>query len=914
MSPVLSHGRGVPAELSTFIGRRTEIADVAQRVTQRRLVTLTGVGGCGKSRLAGHVASRLDDWADGVWWIDLGAVIDPALVSRTVATAVGVRVQPDGDPLRAVTEQLGERRALLCLDTCEHVLDAVAEVVGVVLRACPGVSVLATSREALNVPGEAVYRVPPLADDDALALFGDRAALAAHAFQLREHDEDARTICARLDGIPLAIELAAAWVRHLNPAEIAQGLADSFQLLDGVYRRTVPRQQTLSASMAWSHDLLEPPDRVVFRRLAVFAGSFDLEAATPVCGGGDVSGSEVAVSLRRLVDRSLVVVQQNDRGSRFRLLDTVRHHATDRLAAADEVAPTRDRHLDHYLELAEAVEPRLEHDQDHWRDVMAVQADNIHAALRWGLSAPVVSDGRGRRLTAAMARLWFVQGQAREGLDFTIRALAHDPEARTALQARLLSGAAMLAMISGRRDAVTEWASRGTGIAAEVGDDRTRARCLLMEAFPFFFTDFERCGDLAAEAYALGIAAEDPFVRDWALVQEAYSLTTRERHADAVDLATRAYAASAPRGDRFCAAFARGVELFAELYAGRVREAVEIGRDMMAIVAPLGDYFAVGTNTANAAHAQGMAGDTDDALALMDSVNALAEAPGADVVGATATAGMLYLWHGDVARARYWFEQGTTYSTHVGDDWTAARCLPGLVSTLRRQGLRAEAVDKARYALEVAKGFGSPLITSGVLDEQALLVLDDDPAAAEDLHHEAMAIRRSSGLTLFLADSLDLLAGVASRRDRGTEAVRLLAAGDVARARMGYPRAPVDLGMHEALVAALRAALGDAGFDDAYAEGSGLDLDQAVALASRGRGGRGRPTAGWASLTPTEVAVAQLVMEGLTNPEIGTRLFISRATVKTHLSHIYAKLGVANRTELATLTSKHAGDEKGAPA
>jgi DNA-binding CsgD family transcriptional regulator len=275
----------------------------------------------------------------------------------------------------------------------------------------------------------------------------------------------------------------------------------------------------------------------------------------------------------------------------------------------------------------------------------------------------------------------------------------------------------------------------------------------------------------------------------------------------------------------------------------------------------------------------------------------------------------LHLWSGDPGGAVPWFERDVRTADPVPpDNLIVARSLPGLVAALRHLGRRGEAQRLADRALALARKLDVPHLVADALEQSALLVAADDPGAAEDLHHESLAVRIDHGLRTFMVDNLDALAGLACRAESFAEAVRLLAASDTARAAMGCARPPIDLAEHEATLARLRTALGDQAFSVLWAEGAGLSLDDAVAYARRARGTRDRPATGWASLTPTELDVVGLVAEGLTNPEIGSRLFISRATVKTHLSHVYAKLDVSNRTELAALASARPGEDSQRPS
>ena len=275
----------LPIQPSSFVGRDRELAAVQTLLSRERLITLSGSGGCGKTRLAAQAAAaHIERWRDGVWWVELQSVADPATVAELVAAATGVVVEPVSGTLRSLAVQLRNRRSLICIDNCEHVLGAVAELVDALMRSCPEVSILTTSREPLAVSGEAVWRVPPLVGSEAMELFVERARQARPLFTVDDSNETSlQRLCSGLDGIPLAIELAAAWTRTLTPQQIEVGLDDRFSLLVRSARGAAARHQTLEASIDWSHHLLDELDRTVFRRLAVFRGGFTLEAARSVC-------------------------------------------------------------------------------------------------------------------------------------------------------------------------------------------------------------------------------------------------------------------------------------------------------------------------------------------------------------------------------------------------------------------------------------------------------------------------------------------------------------------------------------------------------------------------------------------------------------------------------------------------------
>ena len=895
----------LPLQVTSFVGRDRELAVVEGLLGGDRLVTLTGSGGCGKTRLAVQAAAGLADrWPDGVWWVDLGPVTDPARVAELVAAGTRVMVEPAGGPLRALTVQLRDRRLLVCLDNCEHVLEASAGLVDALLRSCPGLSVLATSREPLGVAGETVWRVPSLVEAEAVRLFGERANQVLPGFVVDDGNTAAvHTVCQRLDGIPLAVELAAAWVRALTPAQIAAGLDDRFRLLAGGPRGVTARQQTLEASVEWSDHLLDDADRRLFRQLAVFPGGFTLEAAQAVCAAE--GRDDVCVPLGRLVDKSLVLADQGDDRARYRLLETIRQYARDRLREAGEAAGCHDRHLDHFLALAEEAEPELyQPDQDTWLARLEAEHDNLRAALEWGLSAP--DPQRGRRLAAALPRLWILYGHAHEGIEHLKRAIGLAPDDRTGLQARLLVGAAQLGAAAADFELMVDAARRGRDIAAAIGDQQTRGRCLNVETYMYLYRDDATARRLCAEARGCAEAAGDEWGSDVSLVLEAIALTNGDRHGDARPILDTAIDGCRRHGERLLLAYALGGQVYGALLTGDPAAARRLATEAVGLARPLAEHFSV--STSNLAWVLGLGGDIEAGLDLMQPVVRAAQGAdhAVDAPSMAVTLGKLHLWGGDLESARHWFERAARYGDPFVDNWFVARALPGLASVCRRLGEAELAVEHLDRAVALCRKLAAAHPLAEALDEGAVLAAAGDPERAEALHHEALAIRVDHGLRTTYVDSLDALARQALGAQSYAEAARLYAAAEAGRELMGYPRPPVDGPDHAAAVARLRASLGGEQFAAAWSEGSALTLDEAVSYARRARTTRSRPSSGWASLTPTEVEVVRLVTDGLTNPEIAARLFMSRNTVKTHLSHVYAKLGVTNRTELATAATARA--------
>src|SRR5436190_1826085 len=394
----------LPRQVTTFVGRETEVGALADLVRQSSLVTLTGVGGVGKTRLALHVAAEVvTDFPNGAWLCEFAPVADPDAVWETLGASLRVQAFAGRSLEDAVLEHLAARRLLLVLDNCEHLLDAIARQVTTIGQRCARVSVLATSREGLALAGERIVAVRSLgvpADDSDIAalmgteaaqLFSDRARAAKNDFALTDRNASAvGELCRRLDGIPLAIELAAARVRSLSPEDLVARLDQRFKLLTRGSRAALERHQTLRSTIDWSYDLLEPTERRALDRLSVFAGGCDLAAAEAVLAGDDLDALDVVDLLGQLVDKSLVVADDNaDGGVRYRLFESIRQYAQERLVSDGDTAAVRRRHADHYVELAETAGPHLRsRDQLDWIKVVAAEIDNFRAAFDWAVETP----------------------------------------------------------------------------------------------------------------------------------------------------------------------------------------------------------------------------------------------------------------------------------------------------------------------------------------------------------------------------------------------------------------------------------------------------------------------------------------------------------------------------------------------
>jgi predicted ATPase/tRNA A-37 threonylcarbamoyl transferase component Bud32 len=517
----------LPAALTSFIGRKREAAEIRRLLGQARLVTLAGPGGCGKTRLAIQVAKDLlVDTPGGTWLVDLAPLRDPTLVAQYIAAAAGVREESGRPIVETLTEAFGAKAMMLVLDNCEHLIGGCAPVARALLEGCPHLRVLATTQEPLGVPGEIVWRIPMLGIPDlgsagsrtreaigryeAVRLFADRAAGVQPGFQLTEQNAVAiAQICRRLDGIPLAIELAAARARVLAPDQILARLEDRFRLLTGGSRTALPKQQTLRAAVDWSYELLAPVEKTLLNRLSVFAGGFTLEAVEAVCAGDSLDVLDVLDQLSHLVDRSLVAPEETEeRQVRYRILETIREYGREKLAAAGERGQLQERHAAFYLALAEQAEPELTGpSQGAWLNRLEREHENLRVAIAYfGEVAPDIP--RGLRLVGALWRFWWVRGNWAEGrarLSALLDVAGEEPERGKALHA-----AAVLA--------------RGEG-------DYATARRMLEEALRHARARDDRSG-VAHMLFELGNVANDQ--EDYAAARPLYeeSLALRRGIAD----------------------------------------------------------------------------------------------------------------------------------------------------------------------------------------------------------------------------------------------------------------------------------------------------------------------------------------------------------------------------------------------
>jgi len=777
-STIVAHSEGprsnLPRPLTSFVGRERELADLQTALARSRLLTLTGSGGVGKTRLAISVAGAvLNRFADGVRLVELASLQDPDLVVQTVVAAVGLKEQP-GKPLtQTLTEGLHERHLLLLLDNAEHLLDACARLTDTILRQCPNVTVLVTSRERLGVPGELTYRVPSLTVPDpndevssqriagyeSVRLFIERAQLHHPQFTVTNENAPAlANICRRLDGIPLAIELAAARVRSMSLEEIAQRLDQRFGLLTGGARTLPPRQRTLRAIIDWSVDLLSESECALFCALSTFSGGFTLEAVERVYAGDEIGPFDVLDLLTALVDKSLVLAEGRAAATRYRLLETMHHYASEQLRARGTQARWSQRHFAHFFSIAQEAETQLTgKEQQAWLDRLETEHDNVRAALARS-SATGGDAERGLRMATAVSRFWLVRGYLAEGHAWLGKLLSAAPEADKAVRAKALNWGGVFAWKQGDYAAAADFYARSLAIRRELNDR----------------------GGVGAVLNNQGLLAYEQ---------------------------------------------------------GDYRAARTLHEESLAIDRELGDRWGVAVSLIHLGSLAMMQGDYSAARAMYEESLAMFRELGdrGHMANALRSLGNLCNNEGDHVAARVLHDESLAICRELGDRSGIARALYGLGVTARQEGNRSDARKLLDESLTIYRELGDREGTGSSLNQLGhLAVAAADHVSAQELHEESLAIHCELGDRSGIAASIEGIAELASVLGEPGRAACLWGAMERLREDIGAPLAPSEREPHDRHVAAARAALTDAScFDRAWQEGRAMTADEAIAQALR---------------------------------------------------------------------------------
>jgi predicted ATPase/DNA-binding CsgD family transcriptional regulator len=899
-----------------LIGRERELLAVEEMLGGAGLVTVTGLGGCGKTRLALELAAR--GCSGAVPWesvvVELASARTFEEVVDGLLRGVGGSERGGRAPLEIAVEGLARRRVLLVLDSCEHIAGEVARVVGALFDALPDARVLVTSREPLRVVGERVFGLSPLglpdsAGDvaavvrsDAGRLFVDRAATSDPGFELTATAARAVTrICHELDGLPLALCVAAAQVGVVPLGEIADGLARRGRLWGGAMDGELDRQRSVRASLDWSWWLLDERERLLLRALSVFAGGWTVAAASAVAV--ELAGeAEVRALLELLEAKGLIVVSPRQQQERWSFLETVREYAAEQLVLAGEDEAVRDRHMRWFRSYAAEADGLLLGSAGH--GPFDDEVTNLRLAFERAL-------GRDRRVALAIAgslmRHWILGDHFEEGAWASTAALsvtyeADDPAARALVQC----GAGLIGTLREDYEAALASTQAGIELLAGVSDHDIEARCLQMSGMVLILTgvDLSEGLRMAERAVELARASRDQLGLGWALVNVAMAASISDRF-DAARTAYEEFLTLSGASDHArLRTWAELAAAWTELTVGSPERALRHADLALELEGdrPSMTHFVL---ICNRIHGLALLGRAQEAIEMGLRAETAVRAAGAPMAApaiemALAVAELMNRQVGSAeSRARPLLEVPQTHTVVLMREVLAQGALArGDGHDARLHGnelaILAQQTESPRHLALADYLLGCAAIIDGEL-ERGREVLQRSLVGYSEL-----------GLQRGAADALEELGLAAGSAGEGVRGVRLVAAASAARARLSCAALPRNLARLSNARADLVCHEGDAAWDTAWAEGEALALADAVAYARRARGPRDRPPAGWASLTPAELEVTQLAADGLSNPAIASQLFMSRSTVKMHLSSVYLKLGIANRAQLARETATRA--------
>jgi predicted ATPase/DNA-binding SARP family transcriptional activator/uncharacterized protein HemY len=850
----------LPAQLTSFIGREQELNEIINLIAKNRLVTLTGAGGIGKSRLSIQVAFALvNNFPNGTWLVELAPLSDPALVLQAIVTTLGL-IEQANRPLQTIlTDFLQEKKSLLILDNCEHLIQACAQLAETLLRACPDLHILATSREALGVAGEAVYLVPSLTTPDplkstldslseyeAVQLFLERAQSAMRDFSLtKENAQAIAQVCHHLDGIPLALELAAARVRGLSVEQIASRLDDRFHLLMSRTRTVLPRHQTLQAMIDWSHDLLTESERVLLRRLSMFASGWTLEAAEAVCASDELKSNQILDLLLHLVDKSLVVAETQEAESRYHMLETIRQYAREKLWAAGEGDLMCQRHLAYFVDLAERAEPNLRaFEMVMWLDRLESELDNIRVALEYALESNIEAQ---LRLASALWWFWHIRDHKGEGTEWLERALSIEAMERTdrplTLSRAIIRGKALYVAGFLR---VMMWE---TGIGATLSEESLT-----------LFRDLGPAGKRGM-AYALWnlsvvAAQQSDLRRRKALMEESLALFQEvgDKFGIAQCLPSVASNAMNLDGDfeRARALTEEGLDLYKEIgdkdgiantlqslgylafQQGDYQQATTWFESSLALFQEVRNKYGLGGTLyglAQAAKAQGRYGK---ATTVLEEALALEQNSGrTNLIAYTLySLGEVAAAQGNYEQAAERYEEGLAASRKTRNPGAIASGLYGLGKIAWAQGDYVQAIKKFEAALAISREAGNKFETSSALQGLGKVAQSQrDYATARSYYTEAIVLRGEISDRFSAAFNLEAIATLATVQKQLEQAARLFGVAETLLPAIRFEMFAVERDEHDWAVATTRAELGEEAFMAAWEEGKKMTLAEAVAYA-----------------------------------------------------------------------------------
>ena len=762
-----SFPNNLPTQLTSFIGRENEIAEIKHELNEHRLVTLTGSGGTGKTRLSLYVAADLLEKFDhGVWFIELAPLADPDLIPQTILSAIGIVEQPGKMALDVLKEYLHEKQALIVLDNCEHLVSASAQVVNTLLNAAPELKVLASSREALGVKGEASYPVPSLSLPDpkhpptieqlsqyeAVRLFIDRALLVAPHFVVdKDNAPFIAQVCYHLDGIPLAIELAAARSKMLSIEQILRRLDDRFRLLTGGARTALPRQQTLRALIDWSYDLLTENERLLLQRLSVFAGGWTLEAAEEVCTGDGIESFDVLDLLSQLVNKSLVVViEQSQSGeTRYRMLETIRQYAREKLLEVGGSEVIRDKHLAYFVKLVKQAEPELYRaNQLKWLNRLDDELDNFRMAWEWALTNDVES---GLRIFATPWRFWLAHGYFQGLGERAAKLLERYPMVDT-LHVQALCIYSYCLFRQGDFTEMIKIAERGRQMARTLSDRQIEALSLSV----------------------LGIFT-----------------VAQGNMGDGVPLLEQGLAVYRVLGDKIGQA---DTLEWLSLTTNDIEHAIDLVRESLCLYRELGHLYGITGSLSSLARLTIVKGDFSSPAPWLEEAFSLSRQMGDQVNEAEILKafGNLAYWQDNYGRAKAYYEEAMLLCEKIGDQNQYLWAQVYTACTILRQG---------------------------------------DNQQARKMFEDCIRGSKKVGNLITLAYAMEGLASLNVNQRQPKRAAQLIAWADAVREKLNNHRAPVEQVAVEKDLAVIHSKMDDAEFARLSAEGHAMTVEQAIALA-----------------------------------------------------------------------------------
>ena len=847
----------IPIPLTSFVGREKELEEVAKLLLKSRLLTLTGAGGVGKTRLAIQVvADVMEMFSDGVWFLDLAPLSDPSLVPSTLINLLGLQESGERSVTDLLTGYFRSRTALIIFDNCEHLIESCAQLIHSLLLSCEGLTILATSREALRVSGEIPYRVPSLAipssdvqctvndlaNMESIRLFTERAAVISPDFTFNSQNAlDIARICERLDGIPLAIELAAARTDVLSVQQIQKGLDDRFHLLTRGMRSSLPRHQTLRAMIKWSHDLLSEKERILYRRLAVFMGGWTLEAAKEVCSGNSIEASDILDLLSQLVNKSLILVEwKQGQETRYRMLETIRQYAGDRLLESDEREKLRQQHLTYFLKVAEQAEGGLRGAaKKGWMERLEVEHDNLRVALEWSLERNSAGLESGLRVAGALFEFWYRRGHYHEGREWLER---------------------VFAKVSLTNAHITK---------------RTRAKALYALGVIFWFlsnyhqawTHAETCltlhqelKDEAGIAHALSLLgltarAQRDYARAIPLLEQSLAISRQLGDKQAIcyrlhDLALVWWRhGEYKRAERFLdESLTFSFELgdtgsMAEIKAGLAAVAREQGnyhrahtlfRESLSVFEELGNKYWIAGTLQDLGILSWRQGDYRQAEKQLEASLELFHKIGAQRAAARSLSvlGDVVLSQGDLKGARSLYEQVANITEALGDKLDKSRARQSLANIAFVEGDYATAQGLYEKSLARFREIHSKVdVASSLLNLGNIEWVCGNLDVARDFYGKSLRIRYELGNPHDIAASLERIAALATEHGQFARAARLFAAAAQMREATGAPLEPIARADYERDMAAIKAKLSGEKFAEEWALGRTLNLEQAIDFA-----------------------------------------------------------------------------------